>query len=208
MLVDKTIEGFLTEVASNSAAPGGGSAAALAGALGAALTAMVCRLTIGKKTYTEVQEEMEAVLKEAEELRTEFTVLIDEDTTAFNGVMTAFSLPKNTDQEQLARSVAIQEATKAAATVPLRVMQLCERAMPLATIVAKKGNVNSISDAGVAAAMLHAACIGAALNVRINLATLKDEAFVEQTSASTNRILEQWERSIKEVLAHVQAAMQ
>jgi formiminotetrahydrofolate cyclodeaminase len=208
MLVDNTVEGFLTEVASNSAAPGGGSVAALSGALGAGLTAMVCRLTIGKKKYVDVQQEMESVLNEAEELRTAFTALIDEDTEAFNGVMAAFSLPKETDQEKLARSVAIQEATKSAARVPLKVMELCERAIPLAMVVATKGNVNSISDSGVAATMIHSACLGAALNVRINLGTIQDEEFLQTTSASVSKILSYVESSSQEILAHVQAAIQ
>ena len=208
MLVSKTVTEFLNELASNSPAPGGGSVAALAGALGAALTAMVCRLTIGKKKYVEVQQEMEEVLSKAEELRGKLTILIDEDTQAFNTVMAAFGLPKETDQEKLARSVSIQEATKVAALVPLKVMEHCEQAIGLALRVAEKGNVNSISDAGVSALLLEAACQSAALNVRINIATLQEEEFVTKTTEEVDSILLNVDRRAKQVLARVHSALQ
>lgn len=207
MLVTKTVTEFLDELASNSPAPGGGSVAALAGSLGAALTAMVCRLTIGKKKYAEVQEEMEQVLNEAEQLRSRLTTLIDEDTQAFNKVMAAFGLPKETEQEKLARSVSIQEATKVAALVPLKVMEYSEQALALALRVAEKGNVNSISDAGVSALMLEAACKSAALNVRINIATLQDEDFVTKTTGEVDSILLNVDRTTKQVLARVHSAL-
>ncbi|HAL56471.1 MAG TPA: methenyltetrahydrofolate cyclohydrolase [Bacteroidetes bacterium] len=181
MLATKPMNEFLDELASSSPAPGGGSVSALAGAIGAALTSMVCRLTIGKKKYADVRQEMESVLQQSEELRMELSQLIDEDSIAFNNVMAAFGLPKETEGQQEARSAAIQEATKRATLVPLDVMRLSERALGLVRIVAERGNKNSITDAGVAALMLHAACEGAALNVRINLASLKDEESVRQT---------------------------
>ena len=142
MLTQRTVAQFLDELSSNSPAPGGGSVAALAGAAGAALTSMVCNLTIGKKKYAEVQEEMAATLRQSEELRSALTQLIDKDTEAFNKVMAAFGLPKGNEQEQAARSAAIQDATKAATLVPLGVMSLCEQALRLAKTVAVKGNKN------------------------------------------------------------------
>ncbi|MBI5464398.1 MAG: glutamate formimidoyltransferase [Ignavibacteriales bacterium] len=178
MLVKKTVLAFLDETASNSPAPGGGSIAALAGTLGAALTSMVCRLTIGKKKYADVQETMEEVLSKAEALRARLTAIIDADTAAFNNVMAAFGLPKETEEQMVIRSKAIQGATKEATLVPFHLMKLCEEALALTKIVAEKGNPNSISDAGVAALMLHAACEGAKLNVKINLSTISDEQFV------------------------------
>lgn len=208
MLIDKTVSGFLDEVASNSAAPGGGSVAALAGALGAGLTAMVCRLTIGKKKYAEVEAEMQEVLGKVEELRAHFTELIEKDTEAFQAVMKAFSLPKETDEQKEARSSAIQEATKSAALIPLQVMELCERTLPLTQIVATKGNVNSLSDAGVAASMLYAACVGAALNVRINLSTIQDDTFVHDTSVKAEGIRSAVEQLHADIQSYVNASLQ
>ncbi len=178
MPVKKTLAAFLDELASSSPAPGGGSVAALAGALGAALTAMVCNLTIGKKKYAAVDEEMKKILLQAEEMRALFTALIDKDTEAFNKVMEAFSLPKETEPQKALRSAAIREATKEATNVPLEVMKHCIDALALTQQVAASGNVNSVSDAGVSAYMLHAAVESAALNVRINLNNLNDSEFV------------------------------
>ena len=152
--------------------------AALAGALGAALIAMVSNLTIGKKKYAAVEEEMGKIVKQAEELRELFTSLIEKDATAFNKVIEAFGLPKETEPQKALRAAAIREATKEATLVPLEVMKHCIDAFALAQQVAVSGNVNSISDAGVSALMLHAAVESAALNVRINLNSLTDSEFV------------------------------
>jgi len=174
----KSLQAFLDELASSSPAPGGGSVAALSGALGSALTSMVCNLTIGKKKYADVEAEMKNVLAQAEHLREQFTALIDRDTQAFNKVMEAFALPKETDLQRALRSAAVREATKEATLVPLEVMKHCIDALALAQTVAAKGNTNSVSDAGVSALMLDAALEGAALNVRINLNSLDDPEFV------------------------------
>lgn len=203
MLTEKTVTQFLDELASNSPAPGGGSVAALAGAAGAALASMVCNLTIGKKKYADVQDEMTHVLQQTEQLRKELTLLIDKDTEAFNTVMATFGLPKGTGQEQAARSAAIQEATKSATLIPLQVMKVCDNAMMHALTVAKKGNKNSASDAGVAALMLRAGCAGAALNIRINLGSLNDAGFVQQISQQYRGILQNVENMTREVLAAV-----
>jgi formiminotetrahydrofolate cyclodeaminase len=174
----KTLIGFLDELASSSPAPGGGSVAALSGALGAALTSMVCHLTIGKKKYADVEGDLKKVLEQSEQLREQFSDLIDRDTHAFNKVMEAFALPKETDPQKALRAAAIREATKEATLVPLEVMKHCIDALALTQAVASKGNVNSVSDAGVSALMLHAALESAALNVRINLNGLSDPEFV------------------------------
>jgi formiminotetrahydrofolate cyclodeaminase len=200
MLTAKSLSQFLEELASSSPAPGGGSVAALSGALGAALTSMVCRLTIGKKKYADVQQEMGSVLRRAEELRSSFFKLADEDTEAFNSVMKAFAMPKGTEEERTQRLAAIEEATKKATLVPLQVTELCREALSLAKIAAEKGNTNSISDAGVSALMLHAACAAAALNVRTNLSSLQDKPFVEETRGKMNRILREVEDLSREVL--------
>jgi formiminotetrahydrofolate cyclodeaminase len=174
----KTISSFLDELASSSPAPGGGSVAALAGALGAALTSMVCNLTIGKKKYGEFEDEMKKTLSQSEDLRMQFMTLVETDTAAFNKVMEAYALPKESEAQKTLRSAAIRAATKEATIVPLEVMRHCIDALALAQNVAAKGNVNSVSDAGVSALMLHAACESAALNVRINLNGLDDSEFV------------------------------
>jgi glutamate formiminotransferase/formiminotetrahydrofolate cyclodeaminase len=189
MLTRKTIDEFLDDLASSSPAPGGGSVAALSGALGAALTSMVANLTIGKKKYVDVERDMNKVLREAENLRAKFTSLVEKDTQAFNKVMEAFGLPKETEDQKALRSAAIDEATREATLVPLEVMKHCIDALALARQVASKGNTNSISDAGVSSLMLHAACEGAALNVKINLNTLSDTDFVGWKSGEVESLL-------------------
>ena len=188
MLTKKPITEFLNDLASNSPAPGGGSVAALAGAMGAALTSMVCNLTIGKKKYAEVETEMKSVLQQAERLRAQFTTLVDKDTETFNKVMQAFALPKETDEQKTKRTAAVQSTTKEAAKVPLEVMKLCIEGLKLAKSVAEKGNASSISDAGVSAIMLYGGLESAALNVRINLPGLHDKEFVESTSKDVDSL--------------------
>lgn len=190
MLTSKSVQEFLDETASSSPAPGGGSVSALAAALGAALTSMVCRLTIGKKKYAEVQKKMEEVLRKSEDLRTRCASIIDEDKQAFNKVIQAYALPKETPEQQSTRKAAVQDATKTATLVPLKLMQLCEEAGGLTKNVAENGNRNSASDAGVSALMLRAACMGAALNVRTNLAGLDDAAFVQETRTKCDKVSE------------------
>jgi formiminotetrahydrofolate cyclodeaminase len=174
----RTIKMFLDDLASSSPAPGGGSVAALSGALGAALISMVCNLTVGKKKYADIEDDMKKILAQSEELRATFAGLVDKDTVAFGKVMEAYGLPKETEPQKALRSAAIREATKEATLVPLEVMKHCIDALALAQEAASRGNVNSISDAGVSALMLYAACESAALNVRINLNSIDDSDFV------------------------------
>jgi formiminotetrahydrofolate cyclodeaminase len=203
MLTALTLTDFLNETASKSPAPGGGSVSALAASLGSALTSMVCRLTIGKKKYADVQGEMESCLRKSEELRAQCAALIDEDTAAFNAVMAAFGLPKEAEEEKRRRSEAIQKATTSATLVPIKVMELCAGALELVKVIAIKGNRNSLPDAGVAALMLRAACEGAALNVKANLSGLQDAAFVEQTEAKAQLILEKTAISLRWILDEI-----
>ena len=178
MLTSLSVDDFLDEIASHSPAPGGGSVSALAAALGAALTSMVCRLTIGKKKYADVQSEMEKALMQSEKLRAQFKAIIDEDTAAYNKVMAAYALQKETEEQKMKRTAEIQEAMKTATLVPLKLMELCGVAMKLVKIVAEQGNQSAVSDAGVAMLMLQAGCEGAAMNVKINLGLLTDSGFV------------------------------
>lgn len=166
---------FLDALADENPTPGGGSAAAHAGAMGAGLVAMVARLSIGKKKYADVEGEMKSVLKEAEELRGKLTNAVDEDAASFDAIMQAFKLPKGTDDEKAARSQAIQDATLYAAEVPLQTATDAVRVMELALRVASVGNSNAITDGASGAAMARAALTSAGYNVRINLSSLKDK---------------------------------
>lgn len=175
-------ETFYDEVASSSPAPGGGSVAAAAGALSAALTAMVCRLTVSKKQYADVRDELSDIRDLSDSLRTELKTLIDTDKEAFNAVMEAFKLP---DDE---RDAGIEKATQEACSVPLTVMKKSLEVMRMALVVAQKGNVNSVSDAGVAGLMAHAAIEGAGYNVAINLTSLKEKPFIDNITSESDEI--------------------
>ena len=187
-LASLTVKGFLSELASNSPAPGGGSVAALSGALGAALSSMVCNLTVGKEKYKDVQDEIKDVLKESETLRKQLTKLIDKDTEAFNDVMKAFKMPKETEEQKEKRKQAIQEGYKTAAAVPLETARTCEKILDIAMIIAEKGNESSITDAAVSALMAQAGVQSAILNVKINLSSIKDKQFVEKTTLELEEI--------------------
>lgn len=174
-----TVEGFINETASSSPAPGGGSIAALNAASSAALITMVANLTLGKEKYAAVEGDMKEVAAKAGALKDDFLALIDEDSNAFNKIMAAFKLPKNTDEAKKARSAAIQDATKGAALVPFKVGQKANELFALAEEVITKGNQNAITDGAVAAMNARAAVRGAFLNVKINLGSIKDGLFVE-----------------------------
>jgi formiminotetrahydrofolate cyclodeaminase len=207
MLTKKTVNDFLDDVASNSPAPGGGSVSALAGSLGAALTSMVCRLTIGKKKYADVQTEMESALKKSEDLRAKLTSVIDEDTEAFGKVMAAIGMAKESEEQRTQRNKAIQEATRSATLVPLKLMSLCEEGLGLARIVAEKGNKNSLSDAGVSLLLLQAAANGAALNVRINLPGLEDQKFRDEAYEQVTNIAKRIDSTVGEVMPSLIAGL-
>jgi glutamate formiminotransferase/formiminotetrahydrofolate cyclodeaminase len=172
---DETVSGFLSTVASNAPTPGGGSVAAVTGAAGAALLAMVARLTIGKDDYAGVEPRMLEIAGLADDIRAALLALADRDAAAFDGVMVAFKLPKETDEERAARSEAIQRATADAAAAPLEVARRSASLIDLAPEVIERGNPNAASDGASAAAMLHAAVVAALANVEINAASLKDE---------------------------------
>ncbi len=187
-LASMSVKGFLSELASSSPAPGGGSVAALAGSLGAALSSMVCNLTVGKEKYDSVQDEIKNVLKQSEKLRMKLTKLIDRDTEAFKDVIKAFKMPKETEKQKEARSKAIQEGYKTAALIPLETAETCEKILDLAKTVAEKGNQNSITDAAVSALMAQAGVESAILNVKINLGSIKDENFVKKINSELNKL--------------------
>lgn len=187
-LQNLTLKQFLEKTANNEPVPGGGSISALHGAVAAALTEMLANITIGKKNYSAVEETMKLNATKASALRTEFLNDINRDAEAYNLVFQAFRLPKDTDEQKVLRSEKIQEATKVAALVP---MEVAERAFELLDLIGettRKGNKNAITDGCVAMMTCRTAVLGALLNVRINLASIKDERFVKELSEKCNRI--------------------
>ena len=189
MLIDKKISNFLDELASNSPTPGGGSVAALAGALGAGLISMVGNLTVGKKKYEDVEEDIKKILSSSEKLRYELSQLIEEDVKAFNNFMATYKMPKETEDEKKIRAEKVQESLIEAAKVPLKVAYKCLDILSLSKEVAEKGNINVVSDAGVAVLMAEAALESAILNVTINLRMIKDEKVRTELSSSIKEIL-------------------
>jgi methenyltetrahydrofolate cyclohydrolase len=189
MVKDNTIELFLDDLASQKGTPGGGSAAALIGAIAAALVSMVCNLTIGKAQYRDFEEELKSVLTKAEELRRELTKMIEEDVEAFDAVMRAYSMPRLTKDESMTRAQAIQAALKKATLVPIRCCRACREVITIGGVVAEKGNRNVVSDAGVAAVAAYAALRSAALNVFTNARVMTDRIFVEEHLAELEQLL-------------------
>ena len=187
-LVKMDLRQFCNETLSDSPAPGGGSVAALMGALGVSLGGMVANLSAGKRGWDDKLQYFSDWAVKAQQLKDEMLFLVDEDTAAFNKVMAAFGLPKDSPEEKAARSAAIQSANKYAAEIPLRVMETAFKAYALLGEMAEKGNPASISDVGVGALAVRACIEGAAMNVRINLAGLKDEALKSSLREKVRRI--------------------
>jgi formiminotetrahydrofolate cyclodeaminase len=184
-LTDKPVTNFLDELASNAPAPGGGSVAALSGALGAALISMVCNLTVGKKGYEDVQDDIHDLLTQSEALRKELADLLEADVEAYTGYSVAAKMPRSTDEEK-----AMQAALKVATDVPLRIAEAAVKVMDLCMPAAEKGNKWAVSDAGVAVLMAEASLRSAALNVLINLGSLKDQVFVAEKRGKLESLLE------------------
>ncbi len=204
---DNSLQNYLDTLASKSATPGGGSAAALMGAQAAALTSMVCNLTIGKPKYAEVETEMQALLAKSETLRAELTSMIKADVDVFNRLMVTYGLPKETDDEKTARSVAIQAVLKDATDVPLACAKACAEVIALSRIAAEKGSVAVVSDAGVAVMSGYAALKSAALNVYINAASLKDREFANEKIAELTHVLNGAEVASQEIYELVKSRL-
>ena len=189
MIVDRTIRGFLDELASSAPTPGGGSAAALIGAVGAALLAMVGNLTAGKKGYEAVDRSMRDLVAESDRLRGELVRLADEDVRVFGEVMAAYRMPRGDDAERAARRAAIQSALLDATEAPLELARVCGEVIDLAAAAAEEGNSNVVSDAGVGVVAAHAALRAAALNVWINAGSIDDRGFADRAVAELERLL-------------------
>ncbi len=201
MYIDQPMRHFMDKLASKSPEPGGGSVAALTGALGAALVSMVSNLTLGKDKYKDVQLQIEALLKESEKLRAEMQDLIQKDTEAYGALSAVYKMPKATDEEKAARTAKMQEALKEACKVPfeiglksLEVAQLAERAADIGTVAA-------VSDAGVAVLLAQACAQSAALNVKINVNSIKDDSFNKMTWTRMQDVLTKVAALEKSVMA-------
>ena len=203
MLRDLSVKGFVYETSSDSPAPGGGSIAALSAATSAALIEMVANLTIGKKGYEEVTNEMEKVKETASQYKDKFINYIDEDSNSFNKIMEAFKLPKETDNEKALRTNTIQLAFKGAANVPLNVGKDAFELLELAKIVILKGNQNAVTDGAVAAMQARTAVHGAFYNVKINLGSIKDEEFVKDAQRQMEEIETKVDAFEKDILSKV-----
>ena len=207
MLSEKPVVTFLDELASSSPAPGGGSAAALAAAIGAALVSMVANLTVGKKLYVDVQADIQRILVRSEALRHKCQDLLEKDVAAYTQVSLVYKMPKDTDEQKAARADAMQKALKNATTVPMELAQVCVEILELCPEAAEKGNVNAVSDAGVGALMAEAALRAAALNVLINLGSIKDEAFVQKERAKLDALLAGKSQLKEQILKDVEAKL-
>jgi formiminotetrahydrofolate cyclodeaminase len=202
-LQNLTLKQFLEKTANNEPVPGGGSISALHGAVAAALTEMLANITIGKKNYSAVEETMKLNATKASALRTKFLTDIDRDAEAYNLVFQAFRLPKDTDEQKVLRSEKIQEATKVAALVPMEVAERAFELLDLISETTRKGSKNAITDGCVAMMTCRTAVLGALLNVRINLASIKDERFVKEFSEKCNRIEKETLRKEQELMEFV-----
>lgn len=203
MLADLTIQEFLAKTASHSPVPGGGSVAALCASLAASLTEMVANLTIGKKGYESIEQEMKTIAKDAYRYRKKLAQDIDNDANAYNEVMSAYILPKNTVEEKQCRQEEIQNRLKQAALIPLNVAKDTATLMLLIGKVVEKGNKNAVTDGAVAAMIANTAALSALYNVKINLNAIKDKAFVGDVAKQIKKLGAEIANREKEILSFV-----
>jgi glutamate formiminotransferase / formiminotetrahydrofolate cyclodeaminase len=202
-----SLGGFVASVAAPLPTPGGGSVAAHAGALGAALAQMVAGLTVGKKKYAAVDAEMQEAALRAAALGNRLAALVKEDAAAFEAVSAAYKLPKDTDEQLAVRGRAIAEGLLGAARVPLETARAAADVAEVAALVAEKGNTNAITDAGVAALLAEAACKGAAYNVRVNVAAMDDKSPAQPLLAEATELLSRASRASQVAQAAVERAL-
>ncbi len=201
-----SIQAFLDEMASSSPTPGGGTAAALAGAISAGLIGMVCNLTIGRPRFAAAEDDLRAALAQAEALRKELAALAEADTGAFDQVMAAYRLPKDSDEQRIARQAAIQTALKQATQIPLETAIACAAALRLVSRIIAHLNPNALSDAGTAAVLAEAGLRGAQFNVAVNLAGIQDAEFVQEARQALARALEGADEERDRVVAYISGA--
>ena len=201
-----TIQEFAMQTASNEPVPGGGSISALAGSLAAALTEMVAGLTIGKKKYADVEEEMKAAVEPMKAVCAQLLDDIKRDSESFDQYMQALTLPKETEEEKEARTEAMQNGLKAAVEVPLSVAKAACGILPYAETMVVKGNRTAVTDALVAAMMARTAVLGAGFNVKINLESIKDQEYVDRIGKEVAELEKQAIEQEKKILAQAQVS--
>lgn len=207
MIKDLPLHSFLAQLASGSSTPGGGSAAGVMGATGAALVGMVCHFTVGREKYAAVEARMQRVLADADAARARLTDAIAADVAVFDEVMGAYGMPKTSDEEKAARSAAIQTALKEATEVPLECARACAEVIRLSAEAAEHGNANVISDAGVAVMAAYAGLKSAALNVYINVGSIKDSAFTAPRLAELEALVAAGEAAVTGIYEAVRARL-
>ena len=203
-LYELTLGEFANELGSGSPAPGGGSTAALAGAMSSSLVAMVAKITLRKTNEESKKGALAQIINESEKATRKFLQLIDDDTSAFNEIMESMKLPKDTETEKQARTAAIQAATMHAAEVPLETAQLGIKVLSWTIVLTDIGSKNAISDTGVAALMAHSAVNGAVWNVKINLGAISDSDFVEKSKSKLEKIISTMNKLWPEILENVE----
>lgn len=197
-----TLNDFTEKLASNSPVPGGGSVAAVSASLSAALAGMVANLTLGKKKYVQVEEEMNSIIEKASELRNKILDYIEKDSNAYNKVIDAYKMPKETEEEKQARSKAVEDGSKFAAEIPFEIAKISYEIFPLAEAVVKSGNSNAITDGLISAMLARTAVLAGILNVRINLEYINDVEFVEKYRALTDELKEKACEYEKKILSY------
>lgn len=202
-----SIKKYLDDISSKSPTPGGGNVAAFSGAVACSLGIMVCNLTIGKKKYAEVEEEIKDISFQLESFKDKFFQLAGDDNAAFDKVMEAFKLPKETEQDKKIRSEKIENATLHAASIPSQVITVCSNVVPLIQTVANKGNQNSLSDAGVAASLLYTASQGAYLNVLINCSSLPNNQQAAELLKKSEGLFNEIQESCDDTIAIITAKL-
>jgi formiminotetrahydrofolate cyclodeaminase len=207
MSTQGSLQSFLDGLASGAPTPGGGSAAAIMGAMGAALVSMVCNVTLGKKGHEDVAPELSALRDQSEQLRARLTAMVAEDIAAFDGLMAAYRLPKAGDEEKSIRAEAIQSNLRAATETPLACARACAEVVALSRRAGEKGYAGVISDAGVGVLAANSALRSAALNVYINAPALKDRAYAAAAMAEIETLLEQSSRESESVFALVRSRL-
>jgi methenyltetrahydrofolate cyclohydrolase len=208
MITQSSIDEFLDRLASADPTPGGGSAAAIMGAMGAALVSMVCNVSIGKKGYESAEPEFRAVLAKSEALRHRLAGMVAEDVAAFDGLMAAYKLPKTSEDDKARRADAIQASLRRATEVPLECARACAEVIELARRAADHGYRHVISDAGVGVAAADAALRSAALNVIINAPSLKDRRFADQAIEEVDRLAQSSSAASARVYAAVRSKLE
>jgi formiminotetrahydrofolate cyclodeaminase len=203
MITESSVDKFLDDLASGAPTPGGGSAAAIMGAMGAALISMVCNVTVGKKGLEAVEPEMKSLREQSEKLRARLAAMVAEDIAAFDGLMAAYRLPKLSETDKVRRTEAIQTSLRAATETPLDCARACSEVIDVARRAAEAGYSGVISDAGVGVLAAYAALRSAALNVYINAPSLKDREFARQATSEVADLLEAGARRSEAVYALV-----